>query len=245
MTERKPMLYHGNQHLGRDFWTFSLPARETCPGATLACLMVCYALGFVFLTKSSLTRHTENWDRAKATEEFARDIILEIRYRRIRMLRVHVAGDFFSADYVRAWTRIARRCKTTEFLFYTRSWRVEEMRAPLVELAGLPNVSGFWSEDRDTGPCDLPNGRRCFLATTIQDELLVPPGVLVFREVTREPRKFINGSWVCAKEQGTRAGVTCSSCLQCVKDEPWPVAPEGRGRDGSASVTPGIEGTSA
>lgn len=245
MSERKPMLYHGNQHLGRDFWTFSLPVRHTCPGATLACLRVCYALGFVFLTRASLAKHMANWSRAQIPAEFARDILLEIRFRRIKLLRVHVAGDFFCAAYVRAWTWIARRCKTTRFLFYTRSWRLAEMREALIELAGLPNVFAFWSEDRDSGACDLPVGRRCFLCTTLQDELLVPTGVLVFREDTRTARKFLNGSWVCAKEQGTKSNITCSECLRCVAPDPWPVAPERRGRDGSAASSPGIKVDSA
>ncbi len=168
-------------------------------------------------------------------EEFASDLYAEIRYRRVKRIRIHVAGDFFSLAYLLAWLWVARRCRTTTFLFYTRSWRSPEMRDALIEIASLPNVYAFWSEDRETGPCDFPVGRRAFLCTTIQDELLVPPGLLVFRHQTRTVAKFINGSWVCAKEQGTKTGVTCSSCQRCVSPEPWPVAPERRERDGSAS----------
>jgi Gene product 88 len=236
--EIEDFLHFGNQHLGNTFHTFSIPAKHTCPGATLACLLVCYAMGFVFLTRSSLAKHTRNWRRAEDTELFAREMYREVRYRRVKRLRIHVAGDFFNAAYVRAWIWVARRSKTTKFLVYTRSWRVPEMRDTLVELAKLPNVYAFWSEDRDSGPCDLPHGRRAFLCVNLQDELLVPPGVLVFREVTSTAKKFINGSWVCAKEQGTKTGITCSSCLRCVKRGPWPVAPGGRGRDG-----PEAEGT--
>ncbi len=120
-----------------------------------------------------------------------------------------------------------------------------ELVEPLIELAGLPNVFAFWSEDRDSGASDLPVGRRCFLCTTPQDEPLVPPGVLVFRKDVRASRKFIDSSWVCPKEQGTKASITCSECLRCVSPDPWPVAPERRGRDGSASSSPGMKVGSA
>ena len=234
--ERKPLLIRGNMHLGNDFWTFSLPARKSCRlGMTDACEDVCYALDFVFLTPSSRKKHDDNWERAQDPEEFRADLYAEIRYKRVRRVRIHVAGDFFSVEYAQAWLWVARRCKTTTFLFYTRAWRAPEMRDTLIAFASLPNVHAFWSEDRETCACDFPVGRRAFLCTTIEDELLVPPGVLVFRQKTKPARKWINGSWVCAKEQGLPTGITCSSCRVCVRPEPLPAEPASRGRDGSAS----------
>jgi hypothetical protein len=231
--ERKPMLTQGNAHLGPLIHTFSLPAFSTCPGATFACLLVCYALGFLFYVKANLAKHKANWERAEsAPEQFARDMIAEIRWKVVQIVRIHVAGDFFGVAYIRAWIKIARSCKRVKFLFYTRSWRVADLRPHLIELASLPNVYAFWSEDRDTGPSDMPVGRRCFLCVEAEDEALVPPGVLVFREETKIPRKWINGSWVCAKEQGTGCNATCSSCRRCVISDPFPVPPEERARVG-------------
>jgi hypothetical protein len=81
------------------------------------------------------------------------------------------------------------------FLFYTRSWRVDELRPHLVELASLTNVYAWWSEDRDTGPAVLPVGRRAFHCVDAEDEALVPPGAdLVFREDTRQVKKWVNGA---------------------------------------------------
>ena len=155
---------------------------------------------------------------------------------RVKRLRVHVAGDFFGIAYIRAWTRIARACQRATFVFYTRSWRRPEMREPLIELASLPNIQAFWSEDRDSGPSDLPVGRRCFLIVDPEDGALVPPGLLVFRSDDRTPLKWVNGSWVCPKEQGTGAGITCSACRWCFKPGPLPVPPDQRdaARIGSA-----------
>src|SRR4051812_16350645 len=66
MSERKGMLTLGNSHLGPLIHTFSLPAFSTCPGATLACLTVCYALQFLFYVKTNLGKHKANWERAES-----------------------------------------------------------------------------------------------------------------------------------------------------------------------------------
>jgi Gene product 88 len=234
--ERKGMLSLGNSHLGPHIHSFSLPAFSTCPGATLACLTACYALEFLFYVKTNLTKHQAHWERAEEPTQFTKDLIAEIRWRQVQILRIHVAGDFFGIAYIKAWIRIAKACKRVTFLFYTRSWRVAELRPHLIELASLPNVYAWWSEDRDTGPADLPVGRRCFLCVAAEDETLVPPGVLVFREDTKAPRKWINGSWVCPKEQGAGGQVTCSACRRCFLADPLPLPPQERrlGRDGSA-----------
>jgi hypothetical protein len=235
---RHEFLQPGNNHVGWTIHTFSIPAFSTCPGATPACLTACYAMRFLFRSATTLRAHQRNWERAlDAPEDFAREVVEEIRYKRVRSLRVHVAGDFFAAAYVRAWTKVARACPGVSFLFYTRSWRVPELVPHLLELASLPNVFAWWSEDRDTGPALFPVGRRCFLCTEPDDEALVPPGVdLVFRDDTRAPTKWVRGAWVCPKEQGTGADVTCSHCLRCLLPGPMPVPPGQRGhrRDGSA-----------
>jgi hypothetical protein len=234
--ERKGMLTLGNTHLGSLIHAFSLPAFSTCPGSTLACLSVCYALEFLFYVKTNLTKHKAHWERAEsAPGVFVNDMIAEIRWKAVKVLRIHVAGDFFGVAYIKSWIRIATSCRRVTFLFYTRSWRVTDLRPHLIELASLPNVYAFWSEDRDTGPADMPVGRRCYLCLEPADEALVPPGVLVFREDTRAPRKWLHGSWVCPKEQGTGSGITCSSCRRCLLPGPWPVPPAARGAVGDIS----------
>lgn len=234
---RRDRLQPGNAHVGWLIHTFSLPAFSTCPGSTLACLAGCYALGFLFSVKTTLRSHQANWERAlDAPEAFAAEMVAEVRFKLVKYLRIHVARDFFGVAYVRAWTRVARSCPRVKFLFYTRSWRVPEILPHLLELAALPNVYAWWSEDRDTGSAVFPVGRRAFLCVDSADEALVPPGVdLVFRDDTRAVRKWVNGVWVCPKENGTGAGITCSSCMKCLLPGPFPVPPgmRGRGRDGT------------
>jgi hypothetical protein len=226
--QREDMLVQGNNHLGPLIYQFSIPAFFTCPGATAACLLVCYALRFLFVM--NLGKHMRNWARSLHAESFVREMIAEIRRRRVEQLRIHVAGDFYAVAYILAWVAIARACPRVEFLFYSRSWRREELRPALIELASLPNVFAWWSEDRNTGPMDMIVGRRNFLCVEETDEALVPPGVLVFREnkLRKWLRKWINGSWVCAKEQGPAPVLTCSECQFCFKTLPLPTPPEAR-----------------
>lgn len=220
----QPMLVQGNAHLGRRIWSFSIPAFSTCPGATFACLAACYALNFLFTIRSTLDRRKANWERSLADpDRFVRALVREIQSQHVHVLHIHVAGDFFAPFYVRAWLTIARSCPGVTFLFYTRSWRVAEWVPDLVALAMLPNVYAWWSEDRDTGACDLPVGRRCFLCVEPGDEAHVPAGVdLVFRHDAKRPLKWLGSVWVCPKEQGTKAAITCSACRRCFVLGPMP-----------------------
>jgi hypothetical protein len=245
---RPDMLQPGNTHVGWMIHTFSIPAFSTCPGASLACLLACYALKFLFSTATTLDAHRRNWERAVDDPAiFIADLVAEIRFKHVRCVRIHVAGDFFSEVYAQCWVAVARACPGVRFLFYTRSWRRPEILPALLELAALPNVYAWWSEDRDTGAAVFPVGRRCFLCVDAADEALVPPGVdLVFREDARRARKWAGGAWVCPKENGTGAGITCSSCLRCLIPGPLPVPPEMRSRDkGRPAPQPRDEAVSA
>jgi hypothetical protein len=100
---------------------------------------------------------------------------------------------------------------------------VPELVSPLLELAALPNVYAWWSEDRDSGASHLPVGRRCFLVVDREDEQLVPSDVdLVFIDNPRRPLKWIGPVWVCPKEQGIDNGITCESCRRCFVPGPMP-----------------------
>ena len=96
---------------------------------------------------------------------------------------VHVSGDFYDAGYVAKWARIARASPHTAFFAYTRSWRRGEVLAALAELARLPNLRLWFSEDRDTGrPPTMPGVRRAYLLADGEAESSVPEDAdLVFR----------------------------------------------------------------
>ena len=149
-------------------------------------------------------------------------------------MRIHVSGDFYDAGYVAKWARIARASPHTAFFAYTRSWRRGEVLAALAELARLPNLRLWFSEDRDTGrPPTMPGVRRAYLLADGDAESSVPEDAdLVFRvplprrpgatQAYARPAKRFNGVLVCPKEQAIprQVDMTCSRCRICFTGAP-------------------------
>jgi len=127
------------------------------------------------------------------------------------VVRVHVSGDFNSADYVRLWTEIAEKCPQTTFGAYTRSWVVPEIERALSELATRPNVELFLSLD-DTMEQEPPSGwwyRRAYVKPTLERL----PGVALCPNQVQAHR---------GRPRGER--VTCMECGICYR-------PPGKVRD--------------
>ncbi len=216
-----------NSRLGPAIHAFNLPAEpDVCVGATPTCSAICYAKGFLF--RIQLARHRRNHERSR-DDRFARAMSGEIRRGRVRVVRVHVSGDFDDVGYARRWAAVARACPGAAFFAYTRSWRSAEVLAELIALARLPNVFLWFSEDRDTGRSPaVPRVRRAYLLSDGEAVDEVPADSdLVFRaprprrpgrpnEYDR-PAKRANGVLICPKEQGIarRVDLTCSSCRIC------------------------------
>jgi len=88
------------------------------------------------------------------------------------VLRVHVAGDFYSADYATKRLGVMRAMPMVAFFFYTRSWRAAATLAVLAEMALLRNVRAWFSCDAETGvPSDVPTGVRLAWLQSAADEL--------------------------------------------------------------------------
>jgi hypothetical protein len=113
-------------------WTWTLPAwagrlpdgrtYNTCPSAGI-CRQVCYALHGAYLWPVVRSRHQANlrlvlddlpgWQQA---------MVAELQTPRFagRWVRIHDSGDFFSDDYLRAWTGVCRACPGVNFYCYTK-----------------------------------------------------------------------------------------------------------------------------
>ena len=118
-------LVQGNSKLGRNLiWHFSMLAILTCPGRSALCENICYALGFLF-------KQSEKWAKARMLMrnqlDFVFRVSVQIRANFVKVLRIHVAGDFDSVEYIRKWIEIAQKHKTVTFYGYTRSWQVSEL----------------------------------------------------------------------------------------------------------------------
>jgi hypothetical protein len=213
------LLVRGNRKLGESIHGWSISAVDTCPGRSALCARHCYARSGHFHLPSVQERLQQNLDAALA-KGFEHRVAREVRRRRIHTLRIHVAGDFFSPEYTRKWLRIARRCATTTFYAYTRSWRVPELAPVLAELAALPNVRLWYSADQETGvPAERPPGVEvAYLQTEPGEEIPAGVGVIFrLRHLRHERRGRIGLAVVCPTETGLprAAEHTCTSCGRC------------------------------
>lgn len=219
------LLSKPNIKVGKNVRGFSIPADVTCPGATELCRQHCYAKHRRFANNIVSSANEKRLSRAES-REFAREMIETInRLRRRSLVRIHVSGDFYSAAYVRKWIAIIKACPETRFWAYTRSWRLPRLRKALRELAELPNMSLWWSTDRETHresgrPPRWKNVRVAWMLVP-EDCDRVPAYVdLVFRVMRDTRQTTVAGKPVCPAENGINQHheVTCTQCGICYKE---------------------------
>lgn len=220
------MLTRGNRKLGNSrIWSFSLPSGtlETCPGMTNTCRSHCYAVAMARYRPGAFTRYQQNLMLSRRPE-FARRMQAFLIAHAVRIVRVHVGGDFTSPRYARAWLRIMKQSPRVRFYFYTRAWRAPDIRRAIDRMAELPNCRAWYSVDRDSGvPTEVPTRvRLAWLATSIDDR--PPPGIdLVFRiRRLRSVPVEVGSPPVCPTEIPTRGQrvVTCERCGHCWRPNP-------------------------
>jgi hypothetical protein len=215
------MLTPGNHKLGRSLiWGFGLPSGtpDACPGLSDACRADCYAVAVERYRPAAAARYRAN-RRAAERYDFARRVRAFLVLHRVRVVRVHTGGDFYSPEYARKWLEVMRRSPRVRFFFYTRSWRVSAIRTVIDQMAELDNCRVWFSADRDTGvpPAVPPRVRVAWLMTGPTD--LPPAGTdLVFRvrRLRQHPAPF-PAPRVCPAEDGRPRAtpVTCERCGLC------------------------------
>ncbi len=153
------------------------------------------------------------------TDDFVPWMRLQMRMLLPRVVRIHVAGDFYDDWYVRKWIDIVRTATEVMYFTYTRSWRDDSMLPELIRLGKLPNMALWWSMDRETGPAPLIFGiRRVYMAVDDRDAAVAPDDCdLVFRVRRSTPMKKANGVLVCPAENGVTGKFrhTCTTCKLC------------------------------
>ncbi len=104
-----------------NIFKFSLPVKSTCIGAG-KCLAFCYGdKGFYRIFKKTIdVAHAKNFEFSKS-KVFIANIFKEILDRKIKIVRIHDIGDFYSQEYLNKWTVIARSLPFTRFYAYTKS----------------------------------------------------------------------------------------------------------------------------
>jgi len=150
-----------NQKLGKEIGVFNLPQALTCPGKSDAC-KICYANKAERVYKTVRNKRMQNlmFIETQGTEAFADAMIKEIKERKLKKVRLHESGDFYTQSYINAWVKIIKACPDVKFLAYTKSYRKKGKHFNFSELKALPNLSLFASTDYDAkieeAPEDLP-----------------------------------------------------------------------------------------
>jgi hypothetical protein len=212
----RQLLSQGNDKMGSSIHSWSIPAVRTCPGSSPTCRGVCYATHGRFVTDK--VKALMRWRLEQSRQaDFSGRMVEEIFRRGVLVCRVHVAGDFYSPDYVTKWIEVAARSPKTRFFAYTRSWRVERIEPVLRAFAGLDNVRLWYSADRDTGyPPSVPEGVRVAWLQVSETETCEPAD-LAF-QVRRLRRLALPMAVpVCPQElpEGKERGVCCANCQIC------------------------------
>ncbi len=211
----RSLLAMGNGKLGQSIHHFDLLPVTTCPGRSGLCERVCYAKAGRFRFPQVQERLAWCYEQSQMPD-FPEKMRDEIRKKGVLVVRLHVGGDFYDAEYARKWLEVFRRCPKTRFYFYTRSWRVEEVATVLEQMASLDRVRVWYSFDEETGrPENVPEGVR--LAFLQETENGVEQADVLFRvRELRDKKECVPLAMICPAElEKSSQGVNCGNCGHC------------------------------
>jgi hypothetical protein len=150
MSEEKllKIVVGGNAKLEKNISTFSLPAGFSCPGA-LECLsradpdtgkitdgkftkFRCFAAAAEALYETTRAARWHNFEALTAAggRKAMTELIVASFPKNLKILRIHVSGDFFSQAYFDAWLAAAAARPDIEFYAYTKSLKFWVARLP-------------------------------------------------------------------------------------------------------------------
>jgi hypothetical protein len=128
----------GNAKLGKNIFTFSLPAGHACPFAN-ECLSKadkltgkltdgpntqfrCFAASAEAVYPNVRIARWHNFDLLKKlNSNESKDLILASLPKKANIVRIHVSGDFFNEAYFLAWLQVAKARPHVLFYAYTKS----------------------------------------------------------------------------------------------------------------------------
>lgn len=128
-----------NVKLGDDVWSFSLPSGYTCPGActclakadketgklirgpktTTRCFSASQEVAFSNLRRAR--RHNLDMLQGLKTVEAIKACLMDSMPTKVKTMRVHIGGDFYSQTYFDAWQAVAAEHPKCKFYAYTKS----------------------------------------------------------------------------------------------------------------------------
>ena len=136
---------------------FGLPsgAAFSCVAQTAFCALICYAGKLVMVRKAVAAVLLRNWELLKDASraemiDMLSDMIKEFeaeceKRSAPKLFRIHWDGDFFSTEYMIAWSKVVAAFPDTQFWVYTRV----PAAAVYLHKQRHPNLSLYFSGDRD------------------------------------------------------------------------------------------------
>ena len=181
-----------NSKLGASILSFSTPSIITCP-RNVPCYKGCYAASLEHLRPNLHNSLTNNLDALKNhTKEVQNKLVSFIHLLGCKMFRFNVEGDV-EVDasrpflYIDLIIYVARKCKDTEFLVYSKSAKWYGLRLP----KNLHVVLSNWGDWCVNNPDNLPTSN-------------------ILKE--GESRK---GKRICPAQLATNHEITCENCRIC------------------------------
>ena len=121
-----------NKKLGKLIYSFDLPAVVSCPNSN-ECFKNCYANkgAFLYGGKGAKTSNTYNFAIALNDLKYLqKELIKEIEKKKIKTIRIHSSGDFFSKEYFVMWCNIAKRFKNLNIFTYSKAPQIKGLKVP-------------------------------------------------------------------------------------------------------------------
>jgi hypothetical protein len=137
------MLTQNSKLKKANIWSFNLTPVVTCPGSSKEPTSPCCSC---YGSKGCHTMYknvSKGWDKNLTESQgnsFIKNMILEIRTKKAKIVRMHATGDFYSQDYLEKWFEIADQCPDVLFYCYTKSlhldWSMKPKNMTMVQSLG-------------------------------------------------------------------------------------------------------------
>ena len=125
-------LKNGNKKLGNKIYSFDLPAVVSCPNSDI-CFKTCYANKGTFLYGGNNAKQSNTFNYTIALNDLKylqKELIKEIIKKKIKVIRIHSSGDFFSKEYFLMWCNIAKHFKDLNIFTYSKAPQINNLKIP-------------------------------------------------------------------------------------------------------------------
>ena len=128
--KRTGFLKNSNSKLGKNIYAFDLPAVVSCPDYK-ECFKTCYANKGTYIWKAAKQSNTFNYAIALHDIKYLQnELINEIIKKKIKNIRIHSSGDFFSKKYFLMWVNIANRFTDLNIFTYSKAPQIKNFTLP-------------------------------------------------------------------------------------------------------------------